>query len=218
MPHSSVELIIIMAALSVFIAACSATIENDIKRVLAYSTISQIAYIVIGLAIGTPLAVTGALFYILAHGLAKAGLFLGAGVVEHHAGEKDMTKLGGMRKVMPITSFGFFINALSVMGIPPFGGFFAKLLIILAAIQTHNYFVAAVIVVTAILTQIYTMRLWTKVFNGPVTHPGTPEKRKLMPVVVVIFAVLSLISFLVLLYPLNIVGQAVAVTQIVGLK
>jgi formate hydrogenlyase subunit 3/multisubunit Na+/H+ antiporter MnhD subunit len=207
-----------MAALSVFIAACSATIENDIKRVLAYSTISQIAYIVLGLAIGTPLAVTGALFYILAHGLGKAGMFLGAGMVEHHAQEKDMTKLGGMRKVMPITSLGFFMNALSVMGIPPFGGFFAKLFIILAAIQTHNYFVAGVIVVTAMLTQVYTMRLWTKVFNGPVTHPGTPEKRKLMPVVVVIFAVLSLLSFLVLLYPLNIVGQAVAVTQMVGLR
>ena len=218
LPHSSVELIIIMAALSVFVAACSATIENDIKRVLAYSTISQIAYIVIGLAIGTPLAVTGALFYILAHGLGKAGLFLGAGMVEHHAHEKDMTKLGGMRKVMPITSFGFFMNALSVMGIPPFGGFFAKLLILLAAIQTHNYFVAGVIVLTAILTLIYTMRLWTKVFNGPVTHPGTPEKRKLMPVVVVIFAVLSLLSFLALVYPLNIVGQAVAVTQMIGLR
>jgi len=186
--------------------------------VLAYSTISQIAYIVLGLAIGTPLAVTGALFYILAHGLGKAGLFLGAGVVEHHAHEKDMTKLGGMRKVMPITSFGFFMNALSVMGIPPFGGFFAKLLILLAAIQTHNYFVAGVIVLTAMLTLIYLMRLWTKVFNGPVTHPGTPEKRKLMPMVVVIFAVLSLLSFLVLLHPLNLVGQAVAVTQMVGLR
>jgi len=217
MPHASVNLIIIVAALSVFIAACSAVIENDIKRVLAYSTISQIAYIFLGLAIGTPLAVTGALFYILAHGLGKAGLFLGAGVVEHYTHEKDMTKLGGMRKVMPITSFGFFLNALSVMGIPPFGGFFAKLLIILAAIQTGNYFVAGVIVLTAILTLVYLMRLWTKVFNGPVTHPGNPEKRKLMPVVVVIFAVLSLISFLVLLYPLNIVGQAVAVTQMIGM-
>jgi NADH:ubiquinone oxidoreductase subunit 5 (subunit L)/multisubunit Na+/H+ antiporter MnhA subunit len=218
MPQSSVELIIIMAALSVFIAACSAVVENDIKRVLAYSTISQIAYIVLGLAIGTPLAVTGALFYILAHGLGKAGLFLGAGMVEHFTHEKDMNKLGGMRKVMPITSLGFFMNALSVMGIPPFGGFFAKLFIIMAAIQTGNYFVAGVIVLTAILTLVYVMRLWTKVFNGPVTHPGEPEKRKLMPVVVLIFAILSLLSFLVLLYPLNIVGQAVAVTQMVGMK
>jgi NADH:ubiquinone oxidoreductase subunit 5 (subunit L)/multisubunit Na+/H+ antiporter MnhA subunit len=216
MPRSSVELIIIMTALSVFIAACSAVIENDIKRVLAYSTISQIAYIFLGLAIGTPLAVTGALFYILAHGLGKAGLFLGAGVVENYSHEKDIRKLGGMKKVMPITSFGFFLNALSVMGVPPFGGFFAKLLIILAAIQTHNYFVAGVIVATAMLTLIYLMRVWTKVFNGPVTHPGTPEKRKLMPVVVVIFAVLSLLSFLVLLHPLNLVAQAVAVTQIIG--
>ncbi len=218
MPRSSIELIMIITALSVFIAACSATLENDIKRVLAYSTISQIAYIFLGLAIGTPLAVTGALFYILAHGLGKAGLFLGAGVVEHYTHEKDMRKLGGMRKVMPITSFGFFLNALSVMGIPPFGGFFAKLLIILAAIQTGNYFVAGLIVGTAILTLIYLMRLWTKVFNGPVTHPGTPEKRKLMPVIVVIFAVLSLLSFLVLLHPFNLVAKAVAVTQILGIN
>jgi NADH:ubiquinone oxidoreductase subunit 5 (subunit L)/multisubunit Na+/H+ antiporter MnhA subunit len=218
MPHSSIQLIIIIAALSVFIAACSATLENDIKRILAYSTISQIAYIFLGLAIGTPLAVTGALFYILAHGLGKAGLFLGAGMVENYTHDKDMRNLGGMKKVMPITSFGFFLNALSVMGIPPFGGFFAKLLIIMAAIQTGNYFVAGLIVGTAILTLIYLMRLWTKVFNGPVTHPGEPEKRKLMPVVIVIFAFLSLISFLVLLHPFNLVEKAVAVTQIIGIK
>jgi NADH:ubiquinone oxidoreductase subunit 5 (subunit L)/multisubunit Na+/H+ antiporter MnhA subunit len=216
--HSSIQLIITMTALSVFIAACSATLENDIKRVLAYSTISQIAYIFLGLAIGTPLAVTGALFYILAHGLGKAGLFLGAGVVENYTHEKDMRKLGGMKKVMPITSFGFFLNALSVMGVPPFGGFFAKLLIIMAAIQTGNYFVAGLIVATAILTLIYLMRLWTKVFNGPVTHPGEPEKRKLMPIVVVIFAFLSLISFVVLLHPFNLVAKAVAITQIIGIK
>jgi NADH:ubiquinone oxidoreductase subunit 5 (subunit L)/multisubunit Na+/H+ antiporter MnhA subunit len=218
MPQASVQLIIIMAALSVFIAACSAVVENDIKRVLAYSTISQIAYIVLGLAIGTPLAVTGALFYILVHGLGKAGLFLGAGVVEHYTHEKDIRKLGGMRHVMPLTSFGFFMNALSVMGIPPFGGFFAKLFIILGAIQTGNHFVAGLVVMTAILTLVYLTRLWTKVFNGPVTHPGEPEKRKLMPVVVIIFAVLSLLSFLVLIYPLNMVGQAVAVTQQVLLR
>jgi NADH:ubiquinone oxidoreductase subunit 5 (subunit L)/multisubunit Na+/H+ antiporter MnhA subunit len=228
MPPASVNLIIIMAALSVFVAACSALVENDIKRILAYSTISQIAYIVLGLAIGTPLAVTGALFYILVHGLGKAGLFLGAGVVEQYAHEKDIRKLGGMRHVMPITALGFFLNALSVMGIPPFGGFFAKLFIIMGAIQTKNYFVAGLVVGTAILTLIYLMRLWTKVFNGPPTHPwghdpnrrdsgSCPrfENRKLMPVVVMIFAVLSLISFLVLIYPLNLVGQAVAVTQAV---
>ena len=107
------------------------------------------------------------------------------------------------------------------MGIPPFGGFFAKLLIILGAMQIKNYFVAFLIVGTAILTLIYLMRVWTKVFNGEeVTHPGKPEARKLMPVVVVIFAVLSLISFVVLIYPFNIVGKAVAVTvsQMVGLR
>jgi NADH:ubiquinone oxidoreductase subunit 5 (subunit L)/multisubunit Na+/H+ antiporter MnhA subunit len=216
-PKSSIELIIVMAALSVFIAACSAVVENDIKRVLAYSTISQIAYIVLGLAIGNPLAVTGALFYILVHGLGKAGLFLGAGVVEHYAHEKDIRKLGGMRKVMPLTAFGFFLNALSVMGIPPFGGFFAKLFIILGAIQRGNYFVAGLVVGTAILTLVYLLRVWTKVFNGPVTHPGEPEKRKLMPIVVIIFAALSLISFLVLIYPFNLVGPAVAVTQQAGM-
>lgn len=217
MPQSSVQLIIIMAALSVFIAATSAVVENDIKRILAYSTISQIAYIVLGLAIGTPLAVTGALFYILVHGLGKAGLFLGAGIVEHFAHEKDIRKLGGMRHVMPLTSAGFFMNALSIMGVPPFGGFFAKLFIIMGAIQTGNYFVAGIIVVTAIMTLVYIMRVWTKVFNGPVTHPGTPETRKLMPVIVIIFAVLSLLSVAVLIYPLNIVGQAVAVTQALGI-
>jgi formate hydrogenlyase subunit 3/multisubunit Na+/H+ antiporter MnhD subunit len=161
--------------------------------------------------------VTGALFYILVHGLGKAGLFLGAGVVEHYAHEKDIRKLGGMRKVMPLTAFGFFLNALSVMGIPPFGGFFAKLFIILGAIQRGNYFVAGLVVGTAILTLVYLLRVWTKVFNGPVTHPGEPEKRKLMPIVVIIFAALSLISFLVLIYPFNLVGPAVAVTQQAGM-
>lgn len=121
----------ILVVLSSLVAAGAATVENDLKRILAYSTVSQIGYIFLGLSVMNPTGITGSLLFLLMHGLAKAGLFLCAGIVIHNTHKRDLRELGGLIKTMPITAITFILCAFSVIGIPPFGGFFSKFMVIL---------------------------------------------------------------------------------------
>ena len=93
-----------MKSCYLMLSACAALIETDLKRIIAYSTVSQIAFVFLGLASGTGIGVAGGLLYILMHGLAKGGLFLRAGIVEQKTHTKDITKMGGLIKVMPVTA------------------------------------------------------------------------------------------------------------------
>ena len=104
-------------------------IDTDLKRIIAYSTVSQIAFIFLGLASGTQIGIAGGLLYILMHGIAKGGLFLCAGIVEQNTHTKDITQMGGLARTMPITAVSFLFCSFSVMGIPPFGGFFSKYMV-----------------------------------------------------------------------------------------
>ncbi len=205
LPPGFQEFLLIILLIGLLVTACAALVENDMKRILAYSTISQIGLILIGFTIGNPLAIAGALFYILAHGLAKAGLFLGVGVIDHYTKERDIRKLGGMAKHFPANSFGFFLCALSVMGIPPLGGFFAKVLILFGAIQEQRFFLAIGIGLGAILSMLYIMRLWNAVFMGMPTSASPGKKFDLMSLVVIIFGVLSFLSIGVLRFPIDII-------------
>ncbi len=126
----------IIAAASALVSAGAALVDTDIKRIVAYSTVSQIGFIFLGLATGSAVGAVGALLYILMHGLAKAGLFLSAGIVEQNAGTKDITKLGGLLRTMPVTAVAFLLCAFSVMGIPPLGGFFGKYMVVSSAVDT----------------------------------------------------------------------------------
>jgi NADH:ubiquinone oxidoreductase subunit 5 (subunit L)/multisubunit Na+/H+ antiporter MnhA subunit len=196
---------------SAFIAACAALVENDIKRILAYSTISQIGYIFLGFAmLDKPVALAGSLFYILAHGLGKAALFLCAGVIEHSTHTKDIRQLGGMMKTMPVTAVVFFASALSVIGIPPFAGFYAKFLVISGTVQKGEIWLAAAAIFTAFLTLIYLMRVFHKVFLGEPTHPTIREGTTSMLVVLGIFAALSLLVGIFVAYPMSLAKLAAA--------
>ncbi|HBE78388.1 MAG TPA: peroxiredoxin family protein, partial [Firmicutes bacterium] len=128
----------IVIAISAIVSGGAALIETDIKRIIAYSTVSQLAFIFLGLFTHNPLAIAGGLLYILMHGLAKGGLFLCAGIVEHNTHTKDIRKMGGLFKTMPVTAISFALCALSVMGIPPFGGFFSKHMVISGAAEGGN--------------------------------------------------------------------------------
>lgn len=196
---------------SAFIAACAALVENDLKRILAYSTISQIGYIFLGFAmLDRPVALAGSAFYILAHGLGKAALFLCAGVIEHQTHTKDIRQLGGLIKTMPITAIVFFVSALSVIGIPPFAGFYSKLLVIVGTIQKGQIWLAAAAVFTAFMTLIYLMRVFNKVFLGEPTHPTVREGTGSMLFVISTFAVLSLVAGLLVSYPMALAKLAAA--------
>lgn len=199
----------VVAAVSALVSAGAALRENDLKRIIAYSTVSQIGFIFLGLSTGASLAAAGGLLHILMHGLAKGGLFLCAGIVEHNTHTKDIRQLGGLIKTMPLTAAAFLLCAFSVMGLPPFGGFFSKFMIIGGTVFSDSPWVAAVFIVGVLMTIAYLMRVFNAVFLGTpkiVAH----EKSPTMVASVVGLAVLSLIGGLLIFYPSSFVQDIVA--------
>lgn len=200
----------VIAAVSALLSAGAAIAENDVKRIIAYSTVSQIAFILLGLSVGSELAAAGGLLYILIHGIAKGGLFLCAGVVEHTCHTKDIRELGGLSGVMPVTAASFLLCALSVMGIPPFGGFFSKYMVVNGAVEAGHPWLAAVFLLGAVMTVIYLLRVFVKVFMGApnVAHTHR-EGSKLMVFSVGLMAALSLLSGILVNYPASMVQAIV---------
>ncbi len=153
---------IIGLATAIF-AAVIALRQNDIKKVLAYSTVSQLGYMFLGLGVG---AYSGAVFHVMTHAFFKALLFLGAGSVIHAmGGEQDINKMGGLGKKMKITYVTFFIACLAIAGIPPFAGFFSKDEILSAAFSV-NPLLYIIGVAGALLTAFYMFRLLSLTFAG----------------------------------------------------
>jgi NADH:ubiquinone oxidoreductase subunit 5 (subunit L)/multisubunit Na+/H+ antiporter MnhA subunit len=189
-----------VAAISAMIAAAAAFIETDFKRIVAYSTISQIGFIFFGLSIGNEIGIAGGLLFILMHGLAKAGLFLCAGIVEHGTHTKDITQMGGLKSTMPVTAVAFIFCAFSVMGIPPFGGFFSKYMVFMAGVQSGQFLLTFVYLVTAFMTVIYLFRLFRLVFLGEAKIPAK-EGSFTMVFSVALLAFLSLAAGLLIKYP-----------------
>jgi proton-translocating NADH-quinone oxidoreductase chain L len=165
----SLEVVGWIGSFTAIFAAVIALAQNDIKKVLAYSTISQLGYMFVGLAVG-PTDATG-IFHLFTHAFFKALLFLGSGSVIHAvAGNQDMRKMGGLAKYMPITAFTFLVATLSISGIPPFSGFWSKDAIIGEAFtygQTNgNYWFYGLTLFTAFLTAFYMFRLFFMTFGG----------------------------------------------------
>jgi len=124
----------------------------DMKRLLAYHSISQIGYIFLGIGLGTPLGILGGLFHLFNHSVFKSLLFLNSGAVEYSAGTRDLREMGGLKERMPVTAGTSLIASMSIAGIPPFNGFWSKLIIILAAVQAGHPIYAAFAVIASILT------------------------------------------------------------------
>ena len=190
--------VLAVAAASALISAGAALKETDLKRLIAYSTISQIAFIFFGFAVGgiagkaAEIGVTGALLYILMHGLAKGGLFLCAGIVEQRTHTKDIRQLGGLARTMPFTAVAFLLCAFSVMGIPPLGGFFAKYMVFSAAAENGQLWIGLIFLAAAILTIAYLFRAFTMVFLGEPNFSQAAEGSPVMVGSVVGLAALSL--------------------------
>ena len=199
----------IIAAISALVSAGAAIVENDIKRIIAYSTISQLAFILLGLSCGNMIGAAGGLMYILMHSLAKGGLFLCAGIVEHSTHTKDIREMGGLAKRLPITAVAFALCAFSVAGIPPFGGFFAKYLVIAGAYDTGYPWLAGVFIIGAVMTVIYLMRAFVKVFFGELTHPDLKEGSWEMVVSVSLLGVISLLAGIFINVPSGLINLIV---------
>jgi proton-translocating NADH-quinone oxidoreductase chain M len=213
LPGDWPQVIPILAVISSLIAAAAATVENDFKRILAYSTVSQIGYIFLGFSVANQSGVSGSLLFILMHGLAKAGLFLCAGIVIHATHKRDIREMGGLIKTMPITAVAFLLCAFSVIGIPPFGGFFSKFLVIIGTVQAGQVWVAAVALFTAVLTMFYLLKVFSQVFLGEVKI-AAPEKTRSMIFVVALLAILSLVAGIFVSYPAKV--AEIATTHIIG--
>ena len=204
-----------IAGISALVSAGAALKETDLKRLIAYSTISQIGFIFLGLAVNNTIGIVGGLLYILTHGLAKAGLFLCAGIVEQNTGIKDITKLGGLMKTMPLTALAFLFCAFSVMGIPPFGGFFAKYLVFSGSITSGRLAISAVFLIGAFMTILYLFRVFFLVFLGE-SKLETKEGSKAMVSSVVLLAAFSLICGILVSFPVRFLTDHV--TRLLGVS
>lgn len=170
-----------VGAFTSLFAAVIACVQTDIKRVLAFSTISQIGFMMVALGVSKMggeegLGYTAGMFHLFTHAMFKALLFLGAGSIIHAVHSNEMSKMGGLRKYMPFTHWTFLIACLAIAGIPPFSGFFSKDEILTAVFNFNPYF-GALMTFTAGLTAFYMFRLYYNIFWGKEhKHDHTPHE------------------------------------------
>ena len=174
----SLTIIMWVGAFTMVFAAVIACTQKDIKRILAYSTLSQLGYMMFSLGackLGQAIVTTGwtaSTFHIFTHAFFKCSLFLIAGSLIHQVHTNDLDAMGGLRKKMPVTYICTLISVLAISGIPPFSGFFSKDEIILAAFQGHHYVVFGLALLTSGLTTFYMFRLFFLAFHGEPRHEG----------------------------------------------
>jgi NADH-quinone oxidoreductase subunit L len=204
---SAPEVMVVVAAIGIFTAILAASIamtQTDIKRVLAYSTLSQLGYMFAALGVG---AYTAAIFHLMTHGFFKGLLFLGSGSVIHAVhDEQDMRKMGGLRKKIPQTYWTMLIGAIAISGIPPLAGFFSKDEILGESFKLGFQWVWAIGVVVAILTAFYMFRLIGMTFWGEsrvdkAVEPKIHESPPVMTVPLWLLAIPSVLLGLFLSWP-----------------
>ncbi len=168
-----------LGAISMVAGGFLATGQWDMKRLFAYSSISQVGYIVLGLGLGTPLGVVGALYHLVNHSLFKSLLFLNAGSVEYATGSRDLKRLGGLNRAIPVTGATSLVASMSIAGIPPFNGFWSKLIIVVACVQAGSYGFAAVAVLMSVVTLAYQLKVLRHAFfqAPPDAVPARREPR-----------------------------------------
>lgn len=197
-----------LAVASGLVAGGCALLEKDYKRILAFSTVSQLAYCFIGFAFASKIGVVGGLLYLASHCLGKAGLFLGFGVVERSTNRRQITELGGLLRHLPVTGTSILLLSLSIIGIPPLLGFFSKFLVVLDAAQ-HSHLVAIGAVLVALFTLLYLLRVFHQVFLGEERrYPGVSEP-VLLTGVVVAFALASVAAGLCFRVPFEFLTSGV---------
>jgi len=164
--NTTSSILMFLGTLSMVIGVFLAIGQWDFKRLLAYHSISQIGYVVLGIGIGTPLGILGGLFHLFNHSVFKSLLFLNSGSVEYSTGTRDLQKMGGLSSRMPVTGTTSLIASMSIAGIPPFNGFWSKLIIIIAAVQSGRYWYAFWAVLASILTLASFMKVMKYAFFG----------------------------------------------------
>ncbi len=160
------SIIMFLGVISMVVGGLLALGQWDFKRLLAYSSISQVGYIVLAIGLGTPLGILAGLFHLFNHSVFKSLLFLNSGAVEYATGTRDLQKMGGLGKKMPLTCLTNLTASMSVAGVPPFSGFWSKLFIILATVEAGHYGYAFWLVLVSVLTLAMYVKVMKYAFFG----------------------------------------------------
>lgn len=194
--ESAMYLVAVVGAFTAFFAATIAVTQREIKRILAYSTVSQLGYMMLALGVGS---LTASFFHLWTHAFFKALMFLGAGSVLHALHDKaDVWEMGGLIKRMPTTGWTFVIGGLAIAGIPPFAGFWSKDEILLTTYLEGHYVLFAMAAATALLTAFYIWRMIFLAFFGPEKPENQPhESPWSMTVPLVVLAVMATVAGLI---------------------
>lgn len=211
-------ILMFFALLTIAVGAISAMGQTDLKRVLAYSSVSQIGYVLLGLSLGTVGAIAAAVMYLVNHALAKAMLFLTAGGIIHETHTRDLRKMGGLITILPLFSMAFLIGAMSIAGFPPMGGFIAKFALFQSAVSGEFWLPLLIALLMAVVTIFYMFRTWIAVFWGenkgslketeaghpdvPIQNHGEPAKKHKISIEIVL-PIVALCAAVILLgvYP-----------------
>ncbi len=208
------DVILYIGLLTAFMAATQGLVANDIKRVLAYSTVSQLGFMFVALGVG---AVGAAMFHLFTHAFFKALLFLGSGSVIHATHHQEVEGLGGLRKKMPITTATFIIGSLALAGIPIFAGFFSKDEILHYVSSDASPWVYVVLAGTALMTAIYTTRLVMLTFFGePKDHHAYEHAHESPPAMAIPLIILAVLATVAGFFVFDQVGQALGFAGGIG--
>ena len=188
----------LLGIVSMLVGVILALSQWDFKRLLAYHSISQIGYVILGIGLGTPLGILGGLFHLFNHSMFKSLLFLNSGAIDYSAGTRDLQKMGGLREKMPVTANTNLAASMAIAGVPPFNGFFSKLIIIMACVQAHRYGYALGAVLASILTLASFMKVQRYAFFGKLNEKwqGIKEVPLTMKFSMIILAVICLLTSL----------------------
>jgi multicomponent Na+:H+ antiporter subunit D len=196
-------LILVVAGCTMVTGVLGAVAQNEFRRILAFHSVSQVGYMLMGLGLFTPLALAGALYFMIHHSVVKTNLFLVSGVVYEMQGSYELKKLGGQYRAFPALAALFLVSALSLAGAPPFSGFFAKLSLVQAGLALGHYAIVGVSLAVGALTLFSMVKIWAEVFwKAPPAAPGGGEAtmyaipRRRLAVLLTPVAVLALTTVL----------------------
>ena len=167
------SVLLVVACLTMLTGVLGAAAQNEFRRILSFHIISQVGYMLLGLALWTPLALAGAVFYLVHHMIVKANLFLVSGLSRDATGTLDLDRMGGIYSSRPLVAVLFLIPAFSLAGFPPLSGFWAKLLLIQSSLEIEQYFVAAIALIVGLMTIFSMVKIWIKAFWKPL-----PQERR----------------------------------------
>jgi multicomponent Na+:H+ antiporter subunit D len=175
-------LLLVVAGLTMITGVLGAVAQSEIRRILSFHIISQIGYMVMGLALFSPLGLAGSIFYVIHHIVVKTNLFLIAGIVRRTSGSYDLKVLGGLYRSHPWLAVLFLIPAMSLAGMPPLSGFFAKLALLQAGLRLEAYVIVAIALVVGLLTLFSMMKIWNEAFwKMPIEPSGAEAPRSPAP-------------------------------------